>query len=80
MFEEPRKDMVPGLTGEVMFVDDAGGIHVAWPNGSTLAAITAVALGTTLEYAASAFNGWQAVKIGSQVGWVSGTYSEITTE
>ncbi len=39
MFEEPRKDMVPGLTGEVMFVDDAGGIHVAWSNGSTLAAI-----------------------------------------
>ena len=29
---------------------------------------------------ASAFNGWQAVKIGSQVGWVSGEYSEITTE
>ena len=28
----------------------------------------------------SAFNGWQAVKIGSQVGWVSGEYSEITTE
>ena len=33
-----------------------------------------------LEYVASAFNGWQAVKIGSQVGWVSGEYSEITTE
>ena len=32
------------------------------------------------EYVASAFNGWQAVKIGSQVGWVSGEYSEITTE
>ena len=39
MFEEPRKDMLPGLTGEVMFVDDAGGIHVKWSNGSTLAAI-----------------------------------------
>ena len=39
MFEEPRKDMVPGLTGEVLMVDDAGGIHVAWSNGSTLAAI-----------------------------------------
>lgn len=25
MFEEPRKDMVPGLTGEVLMVDDAGG-------------------------------------------------------
>jgi hypothetical protein len=35
---------------------------------------------TALEYVASAFNGWQAVKIGSQVGWVSGEYSEITTE
>ena len=39
MSDEPRKDMVQGLTGEVMFVDDAGGIHVAWSNGSTLAAI-----------------------------------------
>lgn len=39
MFEEPRKDMLPGLTGEVMFVDDAGGVHVAWSNSSTLAAI-----------------------------------------
>ena len=41
--------------------------------------ITAAAPGKTLEYVASAFNGWQAVKIGSQVGWVSGEYSEITT-
>ena len=32
------------------------------------------------QYVASAFNGWQAVKIGSQVGWVSGKYSEIKTE
>ena len=23
------------------------------------------------------FNGWQAVKIGSQVGWVSGNYSKV---
>ena len=42
MFEEPRKDMVPGLTGEVMYVDDAAGVHVAWCNGSTLAAIHGV--------------------------------------
>ena len=46
-------------------------------NGSR---ITAAEPGKTLEYVASAFNGWQAVKIGSQVGWVSGEYSEITTE
>ena len=39
MFEEPRTAMIPGLTGEVMFVDDAGGVHIAWSNGSTLAAL-----------------------------------------
>ena len=49
-------------------------------NGTSYSRITAVAPGTTLEYVASAFNGWQAVKIGSQVGWVSGEYSEITSE
>ena len=32
------------------------------------------------KHVATAFNGWQAVKIGSQVGWVSGEYSEITGE
>ena len=45
-------------------------------NGSR---ITAAEPGKTLEYVASALNGWQAVKIGSQVGWVSGEYREITT-
>ena len=48
--------------------------------GTSYSRITAVAPGTTLEYVASAFNGWQAVKIGSQVGWVSGEFSEITSE
>ena len=42
MIGEPRKSMVPGLTGKVLFVDDAGAVHVAWSNGSTLAAIHGV--------------------------------------
>lgn len=33
--------------------------------------------GTELEWIATAQNGWHAVKVGSQVGWVSGKYSEI---
>ena len=33
------REMPAGLTGEVINVDDAGGIHVAWSNGSTLAAL-----------------------------------------
>ena len=57
-----------------------GKVNIRTGNGTSYSRITAVAPGTTLEYVASAFNGWQAVKIGSQVGWVSGEYSEITTE
>ena len=36
---DPYRDMPAGMHGEVMLVDDAGGIHIAWSNGSTLAAI-----------------------------------------
>lgn len=36
---DPYREMPAGMTGKVMHVDDAGGIHVAWSNGSTLAAL-----------------------------------------
>lgn len=36
---DPYRDMLTGMTGKVIHVDDAGGIHVAWSNGSTLAAL-----------------------------------------
>ena len=36
---DPYRDMPAGMHGEVMYVDDAGGVHVNWANGSTLAAI-----------------------------------------
>lgn len=36
---DPYRTMPPGLKGTVQMVDDAGGIHVNWDNGSTLAAI-----------------------------------------
>ena len=39
---DPYRDMPAGMTGKVIHVDDAGGIHVAWCNGSTLAAIHGV--------------------------------------
>ena len=70
-------DTNPELIREVSLQYDVMGIV---GNGTSYSRITAVAPGTTLEYVASAFNGWQAVKIGSQVGWVSGEFSEITTE
>lgn len=36
---DPYRSMPTGMRGKVTLVDDAGGIHVAWENGSTLAAI-----------------------------------------
>lgn len=35
---DPYRHMPAGLKGVVMHVDDAGGIHINWENGSTLAA------------------------------------------
>lgn len=39
---DPYREMPAGMTGKVIHVDDAGGIHVAWSNGSTLAALHGV--------------------------------------
>lgn len=36
---DPYRYMPPGLKGTVDHVDDAGGIHVNWENGSSLAAL-----------------------------------------
>jgi len=36
---DPYREMPVGMTGKVLHVDDAGGIHVEWSNGSKLAAI-----------------------------------------
>ena len=41
--------------------------------------LTVISLSGTAVIATAA-NGWHAVKVGSQVGWVSRKYSEITTE
>lgn len=36
---DPYRDMPCGLKGIVEHVDDAGGIHINWENGSSLAAL-----------------------------------------
>ena len=39
---DPYRDMPAGLQGVVDCVDDAGGVHVHWENGSSLDAIHGV--------------------------------------
>lgn len=36
---DPYRDMPAGMRGKVVCVDDAGSVHVAWSNGSSLAAL-----------------------------------------
>ena len=36
---DPYRGMPAGIIGKVTLVDDAGGVHVDWNNGSSLAAI-----------------------------------------
>ena len=64
---------------KVKIVCDNGTVNIRVGNGTDYARITAVKDGTVFDLVATADNGWHAVKVGSQVGWVSGKYSEITT-
>ena len=79
---EPEQEQpIAGQTTIRVLIKSSGGkVNIRTGNGTSYSRITAVAPGTTLEYVASAFNGWQAVKIGSRIGWVSGEYCEITSE
>lgn len=40
--DDPYTRLKPGASGKVIHVDDAGGIHIQWDNGSCLAAIYGV--------------------------------------
>lgn len=40
--EDPFTRLKPGDGGKVIHVDDAGGVHIQWDNGSCLAAIYGV--------------------------------------
>ena len=75
---EPEQEQPTGT--KVKIVCNSGTVNIRVGNGTDYARITAVANGTVFEYVATAANGWHAVKVGSQVGWVSGKYSEIVTE
>ncbi|MBR3740787.1 MAG: hypothetical protein IKN04_10055 [Clostridia bacterium] len=66
-------------TIQVLIKSSGGKVNIRTGNGTSYSRLTAVAPGTTLDYVASSLNGWHAVKVGSQVGWVAGEFSEITT-
>ena len=74
---EPEPEPAKPTGTKVKIVCDNGTVNIRVGNGTEYARITAAADGTVFEHVVTAVNGWHAVKVGSQVGWVSGKYSEI---
>ena len=77
--DQPEQPEVPApetRSGTVTIISNGGKVNIRKGPGTGYGSISQVAPGTTFEYVATAANGWHAVVIGSQVGWVSGTYSK----
>ena len=54
-----------------------GSVYVRVGNGTNYRVITTVKAGMTFDHIATARNGWNAIAVNGQVGWVSGKYSRI---
>ena len=69
-------DAAPEIPGKRVEIT-GGSVNVRWGNGTQYDRVTTVSAGSRLDYVATAENGWFAVVVGNQVGWVSGKYSVI---
>ncbi len=73
----PEPDKKPIGTTVQIVAEKGGSVNVRCGNSTDFPRITTVKPGATFDYVATATNGWHAVVIGKQVGWVSGKYSVI---
>ena len=62
---------------QVRLISSGGKVNIRRGNGTNYARITSAAPGTKYEHIATAHNGWHAVKVGTQIGWVSPDFSII---
>ena len=56
--------------------DGFGAVNIRVGNDTKYGRITSVKDGTTFEWIATAENGWHAIVVNAQIGWVSGKYSK----
>ena len=73
---EPDEPSEPSIARRVRIVYDGGTVNIRMGNGTQYERITAVPNGTSLEWIATAQNGWHAIVVNGRVGWVSGKYSK----
>ena len=70
---EPEEPKPLGVTVAIT----GGSVYVRVGNGTNYRIITTVKAGMTFDHVATARNGWNAIVINGQVGWVSGKYSKV---
>ena len=74
---EALKEPKPVLTTVVILSAEDGSVNVRAGNGTQYAILRGTKAGDMFNYVATAVNGWNAVEIDGQVGWVSGRYSKV---
>ena len=62
---------------KVTIVCSGGTVNIRRGNGTSFPRITAVKDGAIFGYIATAANGWHAILLDSEIGWVSGKYSKL---
>lgn len=72
-----ENDAEKPVGSQVVIVSEGGKVNIRVGNGTQYGRITQLAPGTTLDYVATAQNGWNAVVVNARVGWVSGEYSKL---
>ena len=73
---ETPEEATPSVK-RVRIVCGSGSVNIRVGNDTKYGRITSVKDGTTFEWIATAENGWHAIVVNAQIGWVSGKYSEI---
>ena len=66
----------PAITGKQVEVTGSS-VNIRKGHGTQYDRITTKNAGVQMEYVATAANGWNAVVVGNQVGWISGLYSKV---
>lgn len=73
---EPSRP-VATAPSKVVIVCSSGTVNIRKGNSTAFSRITAVKNGTVFGYIATAANGWHAVLLENEIGWVSGNYSKV---
>lgn len=62
---------------KVTIVCSSGTVNIRKGNSTAFSRITAVKSGTVFAYIATAVNGWHAVMLENEIGWVSRNFSKV---